>query len=59
MSNVSFRIKQDKVELLEQKVIVASVAVATSKFLFDKCNCTVDSDVGTGDFSLAGTLDVC
>ena len=24
----------------------------TTKFLFGMCDCTVDSDVGTGDFSL-------
>ena len=29
-----------------------SVAVATTKFLFDTCNCTVDSGVCKGDFSL-------
>ena len=31
---------------------VTSVAVATTKSLFGKCNCTVDGDVGTGDFLL-------
>ena len=37
-----------------------SVAVATTKFLFGMCDCTVDSDVGTGDFSLVpGILHVC
>ena len=31
---------------------VTSVAVATKKFLFGMCDCTVHSDVGTNDFSL-------
>ena len=31
---------------------ITSVAVATKKFLFGMCDCTVDSDVGTNDFSL-------
>ena len=44
--------KQDKAELLKQKVIVTSVAVATTKFLFGMCDGVVDSDVGTSDFSL-------
>ena len=58
MSNVSFRIKQDKVE--KQKVRVIRVAVATMKFLFGICDCTVDTDIGTGDFSLVlGILYVC
>ena len=30
---------------------VASVAVEATKFLFGMCDCTVASDVGTGDFS--------
>ena len=30
---------------------VTSAAVATTKFLFDMCHCTVDSDVVTGNFS--------
>ena len=39
---------------------VSSVAVATNKFKFDVCNCTVGNDVGTGDFSLVlGVLHVC
>ena len=36
---------------------VANVAVATTKFLFGICACTVDSDVGAGNFSLV--LRVC
>ena len=39
-------------ELRKQKVTVTSVAVATTKVLFDILNCIVDSYVGTGDFSL-------
>ena len=31
---------------------VTSVAVATTKFLFGMCHCTVDSNVGTDEFSL-------
>jgi len=27
-------------------VTVTTIAVATTKFLFGMCNCTVDSDVG-------------
>ena len=39
---------------------VTSVAVATTKSLFDMCNCTVNSNIGTGDFSLVlGSLHVC
>ena len=39
---------------------VTSVAAATTKFLSGMCGCTVDSDVGTGDFSLVlGILHVC
>ena len=57
MSNVSFRIKQDRAELLQQKVTLISVAVATANFLFGMCNYTVDSDVGVGDFSLV--LGIC
>ena len=37
-----------------------SVAVVTKKSLFDKCDCTVDSDIQAGDFSLVlGILHVC
>ena len=43
---------QDKAELMKAKVKVNSAAFATTKFLFGMCNCTVDIDVGTGDFSL-------
>ena len=39
---------------------VTSVTVATTKFLFGMCDCTVDSDVGTEDFSLVlRILHVC
>ena len=39
---------------------VTSVAFATTYFLFGICNCTVNNDVGTGDFSLMqGILHVC
>ena len=39
---------------------VTSAAVATDKFLFGMCDCTANSDVGTGDFSLVlGNLHVC
>ena len=31
---------------------ISSVAVVTAKFLFGICDCTVKSDVGSGDFSL-------
>ena len=43
-----------------QKVTVVSVAVDATKVLFGTCDCTVDSDVGMDDFSLApGNLQVC
>ena len=39
---------------------VTCVAVVTAKFLFGMCNCTVDSDVGTGDFLLMlGIFHMC
>ena len=39
---------------------VPCLAVAIKKSLFGMCACTVDSDVGTGDFSLVlGILHVC
>ena len=39
---------------------VTSVALVTTKSLFGMCDCTVDSDVGTGDFLLVlGILHVC
>ena len=39
---------------------VTSIAVPTTKFLFGMCNCTVDSDVGIGSFSLLlGILHMC
>ena len=42
------------------KMTVTSVVVARAKLLFCMCDCTVDTDVGTGEFSLVlGTLDVC
>ena len=60
MSYVPFKIKQDKTELLKQKVTVTSVAVATTKFLLGMCDCTTDSDAGTGHFSLAlAILHMC
>ena len=38
---------------------VVSVAVWTTKSLFGMCDCTVDGDVGKGDFSLVlGNLHV-
>ena len=40
----TFRVKQDKA--------VISVAVGTTKFIFGMCDCTVDRDVDTVDFSL-------
>ena len=49
MSNVSFRTKKDKVDLLKQKVTISSDTFAKTKFLFGICDCTVASDVGTGD----------
>ena len=52
MSIVSFRTKQDKVELWKQMVTVTSIVVAIAKFLFGMCDCKVDSNVGTIDFSL-------
>ena len=33
-------------------LIVTSVAVVITKFLFGMCDCMVDSDIGTGDFLL-------
>ena len=42
-----------------QKLTVVSFADETTKFLFGMCDCTVDSDVGTGNFSLVlGILHV-
>ena len=38
--------------VLNAKVTVSSVAVATTKFPFGMCNGTVESDVGKGVFSL-------
>ena len=51
MSIVSFLIKQDKAELWKRKMTITSVAVATTRFLFGMCNCTLDNDVGTNDIS--------
>ena len=56
---MSLRINQDKAELRMQKVTVASAVVVTTKFLFGICDCTVDSDVGTGDFSLVLRISTC
>ena len=58
MSNVSFRIEYDSVELCKQEMTVTSVAAATMKFLFGTCDCAIDSDAGTSDF-LQGILHVC
>ena len=52
MPNISFRTKQDKPELRNQKVTVNTLAVVTTKFLFGMYDCMVDNDVGTGDFPL-------
>ena len=38
---------------------VHSVAVATMKFLFDICDCIVDSDVGMSDSSLVLGICMC
>jgi len=35
-----------------QNVAVTSVAAATTKFLFDMCDCAVDSRTGMGGFRL-------
>ena len=52
--------KQDRAELWKQMVTVTGVAVATTKFLFSMCDYTIDSDVGTGDFSLVlGISHMC
>ena len=41
-------------------MIVTSVAVAVTNFLFDTCDCTIDSGVNTFDFSLMlGILHAC
>ena len=37
---------------MKQKVTVNSAALATMKSQFGMCNCTVDNDVGMGDFLL-------
>ena len=37
---------------MKEKVTVISVAVATIKFLLGMCDCTVDSDIGKGNFLL-------
>ena len=43
-----------------QKMTGTSVAVATAKFLFGMCNCTVDNDVGMDNFLLVlGILWTC
>ena len=45
---------------MKAKVTVVSAAVWTAKFLFGMCDCPVDNDVDTGDFSLAlRILHVC
>ena len=41
-------------------MIVTSVGVVTTKFLFGMCDCTVGSGVGTGNLSIAlGFLHMC
>ena len=53
-------IKQDKLELWQPKVTVASVAVVTTKFLSGMYDCTADSEVGTGDSLLVlGIPQMC
>ena len=37
---------------IKQRVTVTSAAVETTNILFSMCNCTVDSEVSMGDFSL-------
>ena len=45
---------------IKQKVIVTSIEVAKTNFLFGMYDCTVDSDIGMGDFSLVlGILHMC
>ena len=44
-------IKSGRLELRKQEVTITSVAVATEKILFGTCDCTVDIEVGMGDFS--------
>ena len=45
---------------MKEKSRVTSVAVATTQFLFRMCDCTVNSDVDMGNFSLVrGILHVC
>ena len=53
-------IKQDKAEFCLQMLTITSIAVATMKSPLGMWDCTVGSDVGTGDFSLVhGILYVC
>ena len=60
MSDASFRTKQDNAKIWKQNVTATSVAVATTKFLFGMCDCTVDKDVGKGGFLLMlETLHLC
>ena len=45
---------------MKSKVIVTSVAVLTTQLLFAMYDCTIDSDVGTCDFSFVlGILHMC
>ena len=45
---------------MKAKVTVTNVAVGTTYLLLGTCDCTVNSDVGTGDFSFArGIMQVC
>ena len=59
MSKVSFWTKQDKIELRKPKVTVTSVAVAKTNCLFGMCDYTVNSDIGTCDFSLVLGIFTC
>ena len=60
MSNVSFKIKQDRVGLRKEKVTVTIIAVATVRLLFGICDWTLDGDVGQGGFlTRAGDLHLC
>ena len=52
MSNALCKIKLEDAELWKQKVTVTIIAVGTMKFLFGMNDCTVDSDVGMGYFSI-------
>ena len=42
-----------------QTVTVTNVAVATTKFLFGMCDCTVDSDIGQAIFRSCWGFYMC